>query len=313
MIATVVMGSRARPVAVVGGRLVRLRRPHGDRLRWPGTSSRSCPTERSRWWSRSCSWRCRLPALRSGGRGGRDGEAEAEPEHPGAFAKVAATAFGVIFDRRVRRPHPDPGGQLRRRKSHQAWTVFLAGSLALICVSALGSFGGQALLKVLPLSRIRRVGGIVLACFGAIEHLLAGGRMSVHRDAHELLAHCRRARGLHARRRGPGPLRRRARGRPRFPAGTLLEVGAWCGKSAVYLGAAAEETGSVLFSLDHHHGSEENQEGWEHFDSDLVDPDDGRLNTLPTGSGPSPTPPSRRASWGWSATRSPWPPTGRSR
>jgi predicted O-methyltransferase YrrM len=64
--------------------------------------------------------------------------------------------------------------------------------------------------------------------------------------------------------------------------GTWLEVGAWCGKSAVYLGAAAEETSSVLYSLDHHHGSEENQAGWQHFDATLVDPGDGRLNTLPT-------------------------------
>ena len=62
---------------------------------------------------------------------------------------------------------------------------------------------------------------------------------------------------------------------------TWLEVGAWCGKSAVYLGAAAEEAGAVLYSLDHHHGSEENQAGWEHFDPTLVDSFDGRLNTLP--------------------------------
>jgi predicted O-methyltransferase YrrM len=68
----------------------------------------------------------------------------------------------------------------------------------------------------------------------------------------------------------------------RVPHGTWLEVGAWCGKSALYLGAAAEVTGGVLYSLDHHHGSEENQEGWEHFDPTLVDPFDGRLNTLPT-------------------------------
>jgi hypothetical protein len=68
----------------------------------------------------------------------------------------------------------------------------------------------------------------------------------------------------------------------RFPGGTWLEVGAWCGKSAIYLGVAAELTKSVLYSLDHHHGSEENQAGWEHFDPTLVDPLDGRLNTLPT-------------------------------
>ena len=68
----------------------------------------------------------------------------------------------------------------------------------------------------------------------------------------------------------------------RVPNATWLEVGAWCGKSAVYLGAAAQTGECVLYSLDHHHGSEENQEGWEHFDASLVDPCDGRLNTLPT-------------------------------
>jgi predicted O-methyltransferase YrrM len=66
-----------------------------------------------------------------------------------------------------------------------------------------------------------------------------------------------------------------------FAAASFVEVGAWCGKSTLYLGAAAEATGAVLFSVDHHHGSEENQEGWDHFDADLVDPVDGRLNTLP--------------------------------
>jgi predicted O-methyltransferase YrrM len=64
-------------------------------------------------------------------------------------------------------------------------------------------------------------------------------------------------------------------------AGPLLEVGSYCGKSAVYLGAAARELGRVLFSVDHHRGSEENQAGWEHHEPDLVDPDVGRMDTLP--------------------------------
>jgi MMP 1-O-methyltransferase len=64
-------------------------------------------------------------------------------------------------------------------------------------------------------------------------------------------------------------------------AGTFVEVGAWCGKSTVYLGAAAEATGAVLFSIDHHHGSEENQPGWEHHDTEVVDPATGRIDTLP--------------------------------
>src|ERR1700722_12444173 len=66
-----------------------------------------------------------------------------------------------------------------------------------------------------------------------------------------------------------------------FERATFVEIGAWCGKSSVYLGAAAEETGGVLFSLDHHHGSEENQAGWEHHDSSLIDPQTGRIDTLP--------------------------------
>jgi predicted O-methyltransferase YrrM len=62
--------------------------------------------------------------------------------------------------------------------------------------------------------------------------------------------------------------------------GPLLEVGSYCGKSAVWLGAAAEATGTVLFSVDHHRGSEENQAGWEHHDPDVVDGTSGRMDTL---------------------------------
>jgi MMP 1-O-methyltransferase len=64
--------------------------------------------------------------------------------------------------------------------------------------------------------------------------------------------------------------------------GPILEVGTYCGKSAIYLGAAARETGSVVVTVDHHHGSEENQAGWEHHDDTLVDPSTGRMDTLPT-------------------------------
>jgi len=63
--------------------------------------------------------------------------------------------------------------------------------------------------------------------------------------------------------------------------GPLLEIGTYCGKSAVYLGAAAQISSSVLISVDHHRGSEENQAGWEHHDSTLVDPASGRMDTLP--------------------------------
>ncbi|QLQ10548.1 MAG: class I SAM-dependent methyltransferase [Nocardioidaceae bacterium] len=64
--------------------------------------------------------------------------------------------------------------------------------------------------------------------------------------------------------------------------GPGLEVGTYCGKSAIYLGAAARETAGTVFTVDHHRGSEENQVGWEHHDSSLVDPEFELLDTLPT-------------------------------
>jgi predicted O-methyltransferase YrrM len=64
--------------------------------------------------------------------------------------------------------------------------------------------------------------------------------------------------------------------------GPLLEIGSWCGLSALYLGDAPEAAGTVLFCVDHHRGSEENQAGWEHHDPMLVDARTGRIDTLPT-------------------------------
>jgi hypothetical protein len=63
--------------------------------------------------------------------------------------------------------------------------------------------------------------------------------------------------------------------------GPFLEIGTYCGKSASYLGAAARQTGTLLFSVDHHRGSEELQPGWAHHDPDVVDPATGMIDTLP--------------------------------
>ena len=48
--------------------------------------------------------------------------------------------------------------------------------------------------------------------------------------------------------------------------GPCLEIGSYCGKSSVYLGTACKENSTVLFSIDHHGGSEEQQPGEEYFD-----------------------------------------------
>ena len=70
--------------------------------------------------------------------------------------------------------------------------------------------------------------------------------------------------------------------RERLPLGPVLEIGSYCGKSAIYLGAAARAVGGTVFTVDHHRGSEENQAGWEHHDPTLVDPATGLMDTLPS-------------------------------
>mgnify|MGYP000996782420 FL=1 len=63
--------------------------------------------------------------------------------------------------------------------------------------------------------------------------------------------------------------------------GPCLEIGSYCGKSAVYIGGACKENNAVLFSLDHHRGSEEQQPGQEYFDPDLLNEQTGLIDTLP--------------------------------
>ena len=64
--------------------------------------------------------------------------------------------------------------------------------------------------------------------------------------------------------------------------GPLLEIGSYCGRSTIYLGAAAREKDRIVYSIDHHRGSEEHQPGEQYHDQGLVDPSTGRIDTLPT-------------------------------
>ena len=94
----------------------------------------------------------------------------------------------------------------------------------------------------------------------------------------DLLSHALEARGFMPAEEGDLLFRYAVR---QLPDGPALEVGTYCGKSAVYLGEAAREAGTVLATVDHHRGSEENQAGWEHHDASLVDQRTGRMDTLP--------------------------------
>ncbi|MBT2395298.1 class I SAM-dependent methyltransferase [Streptomyces sp. ISL-100] len=62
----------------------------------------------------------------------------------------------------------------------------------------------------------------------------------------------------------------------------LVEVGTYCGRSTILLADAAREAGTVVVTVDHHRGSEEQQPGWEYHDPTVVDPEVGLMDTLPT-------------------------------
>lgn len=62
--------------------------------------------------------------------------------------------------------------------------------------------------------------------------------------------------------------------------GPCLEIGSYCGKSTIYLGAGCRENNGILFSIDHHQGSEEQQPGEEYFDPELFDSQTNRVDTF---------------------------------
>lgn len=64
------------------------------------------------------------------------------------------------------------------------------------------------------------------------------------------------------------------------PLGPCLEVGSYCGKSTVYLGAAAKLTNGLIYAVDHHRGSEEHQLGEEYHDPELYDTRDELMDSF---------------------------------
>lgn len=62
--------------------------------------------------------------------------------------------------------------------------------------------------------------------------------------------------------------------------GPCLEIGSYCGKSALYLGLGCKKSGGILFSIDHHRGSEEQQPDQEYHDPELIDTITGKIDTF---------------------------------
>ena len=63
--------------------------------------------------------------------------------------------------------------------------------------------------------------------------------------------------------------------------GPIMEIGTYCGKSSMYLSIGAKKNKQIVFTLDHHAGSEEHQLDEEYFDKEIYDYKNKRVNTLP--------------------------------
>ena len=63
--------------------------------------------------------------------------------------------------------------------------------------------------------------------------------------------------------------------------GSVLEIGTYCGKSALNFSHVAKNVNGLIYTIDHHTGSEEHQLGEEYHDSELFDERLKKFNTLP--------------------------------
>jgi len=98
-----------------------------------------------------------------------EGEQEAQAEHPGKRWREMGTAFSVIFIGEFGDLTQIQAANLTV-KYHDvadgALAVFIGSSLALILIAFLGAFGGKALVRILPLATIRKIGGFVFLGMG---------------------------------------------------------------------------------------------------------------------------------------------------
>ena len=63
--------------------------------------------------------------------------------------------------------------------------------------------------------------------------------------------------------------------------GSVLEIGTYCGKSTLNFALVAKKIDGLIYTVDHHTGSEEHQLGEEYHDEDLYDKRLKKFNTLP--------------------------------
>lgn len=169
MIATIVMGSRGRPLpiwlggtvafgihaalAVVAGRFLQLL-PH-----------RTLEIVLAVIFGAGALYLLGIPEKDQVQKGTKEGTTFAEARQSSSF-RVGLGAFGVILFGEMGDLTQVLLANLEARYKSPV-SVFVGGFLALAAVAGVASFGGRALLRVLPLQTIRRMGGLALLGFCA--------------------------------------------------------------------------------------------------------------------------------------------------
>jgi putative Ca2+/H+ antiporter (TMEM165/GDT1 family) len=165
MIATIVMSSRARPLAVALGASAGFVVQMGIAVAAGGLltllPTRVKDVVVGLLFLGGAAYLLLVPEKRQESEGQRQGSAERRT----SWGRELLTAFVVIFLGEF--------GDLTQiqaanfaAKLHQPLEVFAACSLALICVAFLGAFAGRALERIVPLSTIRRGGGLIFLALG---------------------------------------------------------------------------------------------------------------------------------------------------
>ena len=94
-----------------------------------------------------------------------EGEREAASEHAASRVREIGTAFGVIFLGEFGDLTQIQAANLSA-KTHRLVEVFAAASVALVCVTFVAAYGGQLLQRVIPVAKIRVLGGLVFLGLG---------------------------------------------------------------------------------------------------------------------------------------------------
>jgi putative Ca2+/H+ antiporter (TMEM165/GDT1 family) len=107
----------------------------------------------------------RLGERGAGGEGGAGGEEVAPPTRSDTWWRPMLTTFSIVSLAEFGDITQILIANLSARY-HATWSVFVGASAAFIVVSGAGVLGGRAIVRVVPLSVVRRVSGLALLGLG---------------------------------------------------------------------------------------------------------------------------------------------------